>query len=65
MREHDIGAIPIGENDKLVGMVMDRDIVCKGLARICPARNAREVMTPDIHCCREDDELKQYSIWRG
>jgi CBS domain-containing protein len=27
MREHDIGAIPIGENDRLIGMVTDRDIV--------------------------------------
>ncbi len=32
MRKHDIGAIPIGENDQLIGMVTDRDIVCKGLA---------------------------------
>ena len=32
MRKHDIGAIPIGENDRLIGMVADRDIVCKGLA---------------------------------
>ena len=28
----DIGAIPIGENDQLIGMVTDRDIVCRGLA---------------------------------
>ena len=27
MREHDIGAIPIGENDHLIGMVTDRDIM--------------------------------------
>jgi CBS domain-containing protein len=60
MRAHDIGAIPIGENDQLVGMVTDRDIVCKGLAqdgfdvsRIV----ARDVMTAGIHCCREDDDL--------
>ena len=32
MRQHDIGAIPIGENDRLIGMVTDREIVCKGLA---------------------------------
>jgi CBS-domain-containing membrane protein len=25
MRDHDVGAIPIGENDRLVGMVTDRD----------------------------------------
>src|SRR6185295_8854417 len=29
---HDVGAIPIGENDQLIGMVTDRDIVCRGLA---------------------------------
>ena len=60
MREHDIGAIPIGENDQLIGMVTDRDIVCKGLAQDSfDARRAtaREVMTPGIHCCREDDDL--------
>ncbi len=60
MRQHDIGSIPIGENDKLVGMVTDRDIVCKGLAQDgfnAGAATAREVMTSGIHCCREDDDL--------
>ena len=60
MREHDIGAIPIGENDHLIGMVTDRDIVCKGLAQdgFDPGNaTARDVMTPGIHCCREDDDL--------
>jgi CBS domain-containing protein len=60
MRAHDIGAIPIGENDRLIGMVTDRDIVCKGLADdgFDPRRaTARDVMTPGIHCCREDDDL--------
>ena len=62
MREHDIGAIPIGDNDRLIGMVTDRDIVCKGLALdgFDPSRaTARDVMTPGIHCCREDDDLSQ------
>ena len=60
MRRHDIGAIPIGEDDRLVGMVTDRDIVCKGLAEDgFDARRAiaRDVMTEGIHCCREDDDL--------
>jgi CBS domain-containing protein len=60
MRDHDIGAIPIGENDRLIGMVTDRDIVCKGLAQDgfdAGSATAREVMTPGIHCCREDDDL--------
>ena len=60
MREHDVGSIPIGEHDRLIGMVTDRDIVCKGLTRdgFDPARaTARDVMTAGIHCCREDDDL--------
>ncbi len=60
MREHDIGAIPIGENDQLIGIVTDRDIVCKGLAKDnfeTKGATARDVMTPGIHCCREDDDL--------
>ena len=60
MRAHDIGCVPIGEDDQLVGMVTDRDIVCKGLAsKDFDARRAtaRDVMTEGIHCCREDDDL--------
>jgi len=60
MRDHDVGAIPIGESDRLIGMVTDRDIVCKGLAQdnFDPRRAvARDVMTGEIHCCREDDDL--------
>jgi len=60
MRDHDVGAIPIGENDRLVGMVTDRDIVCKGLAQDnfdARRATARDVMTAQIHCCREDEDL--------
>ena len=60
MRDHDVGAIPIGENDRLIGMVTDRDIVCKGLAQDdfdVRATTARDVMTAEIHCCREDEDL--------
>jgi CBS domain-containing protein len=60
MRDQDIGSIPIGENDRLVGMVTDRDIVCKGLAQDgfdARKATARDVMTAGIHCCREDDDL--------
>ena len=60
MRKHDVGAIPIGENDQLVGMVTDRDIVCKGLAEESfdpGSATARDVMTPGIHCCSDDDDL--------
>jgi CBS domain-containing protein len=60
MCTRNIGAIPIGENDRLIGMVTDRDIVCKGLAQDSfdlRRTTARDVMTRGIHCCREDDDL--------
>ncbi len=60
MREHDIGALPVGEDDRLIGMVTDRDIVCKGLAQdnFDPrTATVREVMTEGIHCCKEHDDL--------
>jgi len=62
MRKHDIGALPVGENDQLIGMVTDRDIVCKGLADDsfdAGRATARDVMTLGIHCCREDDDLAE------
>jgi len=62
MRKYDIGAITIGEKDHLIGMVTDRDIVCKGLANDgfdASRATARDVMTSGIHCCREDDELSK------
>jgi CBS domain-containing protein len=60
MQGHDIGCIPIGEDDRLIGMVTDRDIICKGLASDSfdtRRTTARDVMTQGIHCCREDDDL--------
>jgi CBS domain-containing protein len=59
MRKHDIGAIPIGENDRLIGMVTDRDIVVKGLAngKDASSLTARDVMTEGIVYCRANEEL--------
>jgi CBS domain-containing protein len=59
MRDHNIGAIPIGENDRLVGMVTDRDIVCRGLAGGLNIANAtaRDVMSKGIFYCRDTQEV--------
>jgi CBS domain-containing protein len=60
MCTQNIGSIPIGENDRLIGMVTDRDIVCNGMAQDdfdVHRTTARDVMTPGIHCCRDDDDL--------
>ena len=60
MRDEDIGAVPIGENDRLVGMVTDRDIVCHGLAdgRDIDMMTARDVMSGPILYCRTEEDLE-------
>ena len=59
MREHDIGSIPIGENDRLVGMVTDRDIVLRGCAEgaDCNSLTARDIMTKGIVFCRDNEDV--------
>lgn len=60
MRDADVGAVPIGENDRLIGMVTDRDIVCRGFAdgRDTASLTARDVMTPGIVYCTEDQSIE-------
>lgn len=60
MKSKDIGAIPIGENDKLVGMVTDRDIAIRGVAngRDMAKLTARDVMSGKIIYCTEDEDIE-------
>ena len=59
MRQQDIGATPVGENDRLVGMVTDRDIAIRSFdsGRDTSKLKARDVMSKGIVYCRENDEL--------
>ncbi len=60
MRDEDIGAVPVGENDRLVGMVTDRDIVIRGLAgdKACAELVAGDVMTKPIVYARADEDVE-------
>lgn len=60
MREADVGAIPIGEDDRLIGMVTDRDLAVRGLANgRDPSRlTVRDVMSEGIVYCRTDDAVE-------
>ncbi|MBN8605307.1 MAG: CBS domain-containing protein [Caulobacterales bacterium] len=59
MRCHDVGAIPIGQNDRLIGIVTDRDIICRGVAdrKDLSALKARDIMTPGVVWCSADEDL--------
>ena len=59
MRDEDIGCIPIGENDRLIGMVTDRDIALRGMVdgRDVQSLTARDVMTSPIIYCRAEEDI--------
>ena len=59
MRDLDVGSIPVGENDRLIGMVTDRDIACRAVANgtDCSKLKSRDVMTKGIVFCRDSEDL--------
>lgn len=58
MADQDIGALPIGENDRLVGMITDRDIAVRAVARgLGPDTKIRDVMSSEVKYCFEDEDL--------
>ncbi len=60
MAECDAGVLPVGENDRLVGMITDRDIAVRGMAEgKGPDAKVREAMTQDVCWCFEDDDVEE------
>lgn len=60
MRQEDIGALPVGEDDRLIGMVTDRDICCRGVGnnRDIVLLTARDVMSKPILYCETDQDVR-------
>ena len=60
MADIDAGAVPVSDNDRLVGMVTDRDIAVRAVAAgKGPDTPVREVMTPEVKYVFEDEDLDQ------
>jgi CBS domain-containing protein len=61
MKNLDVGPLPVCDNDRLVGMVTDRDIAVRAVADGCDPRatHVKDVMTPDIVYCFEDQDVKE------
>jgi CBS domain-containing protein len=58
MAELDTGVLPVGEGDRLVGMITDRDIAVRAVAQgKGPDATVRDVMTPEVRYCFEDESL--------
>ena len=59
MEKYDIGVLPVGDNDRLVGIITDRDIAVRGISHgLGPDAPVRDVMSSEVRYCFEDDNLE-------
>jgi CBS domain-containing protein len=66
MATNDIGALPVAENDLLVGMVTDRDIAIRAIAEGKGSDTpVREVLSKEVLYCYEDQELEHVAQSMG
>jgi CBS domain-containing protein len=56
----DAGALPVGESDRLVGMITDRDIAIRGIAEgKGPNARVSGVMSKDVKYCFDDQDVEE------
>src|SRR5262249_18576538 len=62
MKNLDVGPLPVcGDNDRLAGMLTDRDITVRAVAEGRDPRGTtvQEGMTPDVIYCFEDQDVRE------
>lgn len=62
MRDLNVGSLPVcGKDDRLAGILTDRDLTVRGTATACDPETTlvTDVMTPEISCCFEDDDVTE------
>lgn len=73
MSDHNVGSVPVVDAEgKLVGIVTDRDVCCRGVAQErSPTTPVREIMSESLHFVNEDaglneieDIMRRYRIRR-
>ena len=64
MRTHNVGILPVVDDEKVAGVVTDRDIVLRAVSeRLRPEMTrVSEVMTPKAICCYEDQDITEASL---
>ena len=59
MAEIDAGILPVADGDRLVGMITDRDIALRAVARgLPPTAKVSEVMSREVLYCFDDEEIE-------
>jgi CBS domain-containing protein len=60
MMKIDAGTVPVGKDQKLVGMLTDRDIAVRAVAKgLGPDTPVREIMSADVKYCFEDQSIEE------
>lgn len=61
MKELNVGVMPVFDENRLVGMITDRDIVIRAVAGSLDPRSTRigQIMTKDVVSCMEDDDVSE------
>jgi CBS domain-containing protein len=61
MKSLDVGVLPVCRNDKLIGMLTDRDIAIRAVAegRDPTSTRVSDAMTPDVFFCFDDDDVEE------
>jgi CBS domain-containing protein len=61
MRQFDVGALPVCDNDRLIGMITDRDIAMRSVAREADVKldSVKDTMTPHIVYCFDDEPVEE------
>ena len=63
MLREDAGSMPVSDGNRLIGMITDRDIAVRGVARgYGPETQVRELMTDDVICARIDDDVEEVAM---
>jgi CBS domain-containing protein len=67
MAEADAGVLPVGEDDRIIGMLTDRDIAVRvvGATKDPTKTKVREAMTPGVEFCSEPDGTRRPEHVRG
>ncbi|MGI8704454.1 MAG: CBS domain-containing protein [Sphingomicrobium sp.] len=66
MLSEDAGSMPVSDGDRLIGMITDRDIAVRGVAKgHGPDTPVRELMSDEIICARENDDVDEVATKMG
>lgn len=63
MKEGDLGSLPVGANDRLQGMITDRDIILRAVAegKNPEQTKVKDCMSEGVYYCYEDDDIESVS----